>query len=443
MTGQTPGPGDIRGWLDAHVNLERGVGRPATVARQTAPTLARIESMLALLGSPEVEYPIVHLTGTNGKTTTARIVTALLDALGLSVGAYTSPHLERVNERITYQSEPIGDDDLDELLRIVALVEPSMPEPPSYFEILTGAAYRWFADLAVDAAVVEVGVGGTWDATNAVDAAVAVVTNVSIDHVEYLGPTRESIAAEKAGIVKPGSTLVLGETDPDLTGFFVERGPDVIVRRDRDFGVRSNVPAVGGRLLDLYTPEASYRDVFLPLHGAHQADNAAIALATVEAFTGAPVPDDVLAGAFARVQSPGRLEVVGRRPLVLLDGAHNVAGAEALRSALREEFATDAARSLVVGLLREKEPHEMLTAVGVDDASLLVCCRAPSPRALDPELIAKAARELGVPNDRIEVVDGVPEAVGTALLATPEDGQVIVTGSLYVVGAARAILVRR
>jgi dihydrofolate synthase/folylpolyglutamate synthase len=443
VTGQTPGPADIRGWLDAHVNLERGVGRPATVARQTAPTLARIESMLALLGSPEVEYPIVHLTGTNGKTTTARVVTALLDALGLSVGAYTSPHLEHVNERITYQGEPIGDDDLDELLRIVALVEPSMPEPPSYFEILTGAAYRWFADLAVDAAVVEVGVGGTWDATNAVDAAVAVVTNVSIDHVEYLGPTRESIAAEKAGIVKPGSTLVLGETDPDLTGFFVERGPDVIVRRDRDFGVRSNVPAVGGRLLDLYTPEASYRDVFLPLHGAHQADNAAIALATVEAFTGAAVPDDVLAAAFARVQSPGRLEVVGRRPLVLLDGAHNVAGAEALRSALREEFATDAARSLVVGLLREKEPHEMLTAVGVDDASLLVCCRAPSPRALDPELIAKAARELGVPNDRIEVVDGVPEAVGTALLATPEHGQVVVTGSLYVVGAARAILVRR
>jgi dihydrofolate synthase/folylpolyglutamate synthase len=317
-----------------------------------------------------------------------------------------------------------------------------MPDPPSYFEILTGAAYRWFADLAVQAAVVEVGVGGTWDATNAIDAAVAVVTNVSVDHVEYLGPTRESIAAEKAGIVKPGSTLVLGETDPDLTGYFVERGPDVIIRRDRDFGVRANAAAVGGRVLDLYTPEMSYHDLFLPLHGAHQADNAAIALATVEAFAEAPVPEEVVTAAFARVRSPGRLEVVGRRPLVLLDGAHNVAGAEALRAALREEFASEAPRTLVVGLLREKEPHEMLAAVGVDDASLLVCCRPPSPRALDPAIVAKAATELGVPESRIEVVDGVPEAVGTALLATPEDGQVIVTGSLYTVGAARAILVR-
>src|SRR4051794_16560393 len=243
----TPGPHDIRGWLDAHVNLERGIGIPSTVQRAQAPTLARIERMLALLGSPELEYPILHITGTNGKTTTARVATALLATLGLSVGCYTSPHLERVNERITYNGLPISDDELDELLRIVALVEPELPEPPSYFEILTAGAYRWFADLAVHAAVVEVGVGGTWDATNAADAAVAVVTNVSIDHVEYLGPTRESIAAEKAGIVKPDSVLVLGETDPDLTGYFVERGSDVIVRRDRDFGVRSNVSAIGGR----------------------------------------------------------------------------------------------------------------------------------------------------------------------------------------------------
>jgi dihydrofolate synthase/folylpolyglutamate synthase len=437
----TPGPDDIRGWLDAHVNLERGIGRPANVQRATAPTLARIEQMLALLGSPQTEYPILHVTGTNGKTTTVRIATALLATLGLSVGSYTSPHLERVNERLTYNGEPISDDELDEVLRIVALVEPEMTEPPSYFEILTAGAYRWFADLAVHGAVVEVGVGGTWDATNAADAEVAVVTNVSVDHVEYLGPTRESIAAEKAGIVKPGSVLVLGETDTDLTGYFVERASDVIIRRDRDFGVRNNLQAMGGRMLELYTPGGSYPDVFLPLYGAHQADNAAIALAAVEAFTNAPVPPDAVAAAFAQVSSPGRLEVVRRQPLVLLDGAHNVAGAQALRSALDEEFATDAPRSLVVGLLREKEPHEMLSALGVDDAALLVCCRAPSPRALDPELIAKAAEDLGVPSSAIEVVESVVEAVGTALLATPEDGQVIVTGSLYTVGAARSVFV--
>jgi dihydrofolate synthase / folylpolyglutamate synthase len=437
----TPGPDDIRGWLDAHVNLERGIGRPANVQRAVAPTLSRMEAMLELLGSPHLEYPILHITGTNGKTTTVRVATALLATLGLSVGSYSSPHLESVNERIAYNGEPISDDDLDELLRIVALVEPEMPEPPSYFEILTGAAYRWFADLAVHGAVVEVGVGGTWDATNVADAAVAVVTNVSIDHVDYLGPTRESIASEKAGIVKEGCTLVLGETDPDLTGYFVERGPDVVIRRDRDFGVRGNLPAIGGRVLELYTPGGVYEDVFLPLYGAHQADNAAIALAAVEAFTNAPVPPDVVAAAFAQVSSPGRLEIVARRPLVLLDGAHNVAGAQALRAALNDGFSTDAPRALVVGFLHEKEPHEMLAALGVDDAALVVCCRPPSARALDPALVAKAAEDLGVPPAAIEVVETVREAVGTALLATPPEGQVVVTGSLYTVGAARTVLV--
>ncbi|MCU1426274.1 MAG: folylpolyglutamate synthase/dihydrofolate synthase, partial [Actinomycetia bacterium] len=432
-----------RGWLDAHVNLERGVGTAASGGRKPLPKLARVEAMLALLGSPQVEYPIVHLTGTNGKTTTARMMTALLDTLGVSVGTYTSPHLQTVNERISHNGEPISDQELDEALRIVALVEPELPEPPSYFDILTGAALRWFADIAVDAALIEVGVGGMYDTTNVVDGAVAVVTNISIDHVEYLGPTRESIAADKAGIVKPGATLVLGETDPDLLGFFAEREPAAILRRDHDFGLRNNLAALNGRMLELYTPNATYSDIFLPLHGAHQADNAAIALAATEAFVGAPLPPEIVAAAFGSVRSPGRLEVVARNPLLLLDGAHNVAGAEALRVALQEEFATDAPRAMVVGFLREKEPHEMLTALGIDDVSLLVCCRPPSPRALDPELVAQAAADLGMPNDAIEVVDSVQEAVGTALLATPEDGQVVVTGSLYTVGAARDILVRR
>ncbi len=439
----TPGPGDTIAWLDAHVNLERGVGTPAAGDVTPLPKLARVEAMLALLGSPQLEYPIVHVTGTNGKTTAARMMSALLDALGVSVGTYTSPHLQRVNERIARNGEPISDLELDEVLRIVALVEPELPEPPSYFDILTGAALRWFADVAVQAAVIEVGVGGKFDTTNVVDGAVAVVTNVSIDHVEYLGPTRESIATEKAGIVKPGARLVLGESDPDLYDIFTEREPSSVWLRDRDFGVRSNVAALQGRLVDLYTPGASYPDLFIPLHGAHQADNAAVALAGVEAFVDATLPAEVVEAAFANVRSPGRLEVVARRPLLLLDGAHNVAGAEALRAALRDEFATDAARAMVVGLLREKEPHEMLTALGVDDLSLLVCCRPPSPRALDPKLVAQAAVELGVPEQMIEIVDSVREAVGAALLATPEDGQVVVTGSLYTVGAARDILVHR
>ena len=360
--------------------------------------------------------------------------------VGNSVGAYTSPHIQRVNERIVRNDEPISDEELDEQLRVVALVERELGLDPSYFEVVTGAALRWFADVAVDVAVVEVGLGGTWDATNVIDADVAVVTNVSLDHMQYLGSTSEQIAAEKAGIVKEGSTLVLGETDPDLVPFFERHGAARIFRRDADFGVRSNVAAVGGRMLELFTPGARYPEVFLPLYGAHQGDNAAIALAAAEAFTGAPLDPDAVYDAFTRVRSPGRLEIVGRHPLVLLDGAHNVAGAQALRNALAEEFAP-APRTLVIGLLREKDPREMLTALGLDDAAQLVCARPPNPRALDPQLIADAAVELGFPAHHIEVVDEVAQAVSTALLSTPEEGEIIITGSLYFVGAARTMLV--
>jgi dihydrofolate synthase/folylpolyglutamate synthase len=431
---------DARAWLDSHVNLETGVGVPAARPRG-APTLERISTLLRYLGSPELEFPTLHLTGTNGKTSTARMIAELLRGVGLRVGAFTSPHLERVNERVALDDEPIGDAELDELLYAVSLVERSVGVDPSHFEIMTAAAFRWFADEAVDVAVVEVGLGGTWDATNVIDGRVAVVTNVAVDHVEYLGPTRAQIAAEKAGIVKPGSTLVLGETDPRLGPLFDARGASRILRRDVDFGVRTNVLAVGGRLVDLFTERAAYPDIFVALHGAHQGDNAAIALATAEAFVGAPLDRGVVAAAYANVRSPGRLEVVGRQPLVILDGAHNVAGALALRDALAEAFDTRA-RTLVVGLLREKEPHEMLAALGVGESEgLLVCCRPPSPRALDPAQVAKAAIDLGVDADRVEVVESVADAVSTALLATPAAGQIVVTGSLYVVGAARSVLV--
>lgn len=431
---------DPRDWLDSLVNLETGVGVPPG-SRRGAPTLERIGALLRYLGSPEDEFPAIHLTGTNGKTSTARILTQLLVQVGLQVGSFTSPHLEHVNERITYQGEPIADADLDELLRVVALVEEQVHVHPSFFDVMTAAAFRWFADIAVHVGVVEVGLGGTWDTTNTVDGRVAVVTNVSVDHVEYLGPTREEIAAEKAGIVKPGAFLVLGETDPDLAGFFLDRGPGAVARRDVDFGVRSNALAVGGRLVDIYTPLAAYSDLLLPLHGAHQADNASAALAAAEAFVGAPIDSAVVAAAFARVRSPGRLEIVRRQPLVVLDGAHNVAGAAALRASLAEEFSTGA-RTLVVGMLREKEPHDMLAALGLDEAATLVCCRPPSPRALPPEAVAAAARDLGFPPERIEVADAVATGVSTALLATPDDGQIVITGSLYTVGAARSILVR-
>jgi dihydrofolate synthase/folylpolyglutamate synthase len=426
-------------WLSSHVNLESLNVPPGS--RRGPPTLERISVLMRYLGSPELEFPAVHITGTNGKTTTVRVLTELLAALGLKVGAYTSPHLEHVNERMAIDGQPIDDEALDEMLYAVSLVEESIGVDPSYFDIVTAAAFRWFADEAVDVAVVEVGMGGTWDATNVVDGRVAVVTNVSIDHVEYMGPTREQIAQEKAGIVKPGATLVLGDTDPAIQAIFEARGAARVFRRAVDVGVARNVLALGGRLVDLRSPGAVYPDVFLPLHGAHQADNAAIALAAAESFVAAPLPFEVVADAFARVESPGRLEVVGRQPLILLDGVKNVAGAQALRRALDEEF-SEGSRTFVIGMLREKDPYEMLEALGVDaGVGMLVCCRPPSPRAQEPSLIAKAAVDLGVPEEQIEIVDRVEDAISTAMLATPSDGQIVITGSLYVVGAARSVLV--
>jgi len=432
------GPEEAVAWLDSHVNLELGVGTPRVARRMLA--VDRVRPLVDLLGSPQLAYPSVHVTGTNGKTSVARMTTALLVAVGLSTGSYTSPHLERVNERMAWNGEPIDDETLAEQLAAVADVEPFLDEAPSYFEILTAAALRWFDDVAVQAAVVEVGMGGAGDATNVVDGRVAVVTNVTIDHVEYLGPDRDDIAREKAGIVKPTSTLVLGETDPALAPIFLDRSAASVVTRDVDFGVRSNALAYGGRLLDLYTSGGSYPDVFVPLHGAHQADNAAIALTAAEALLERPLEPAVVADAFASVRSPGRLEVVGHRPLVLLDGAHNVAGAHALRDALAEEFG-DGPRTLVVGLLRQKEPREMLAALGASEAARVVCCRAPSPRAIEPDELAAAARELGVDGDRVDVVDDVRDAVAHAIDAADPDGHVVVTGSLYVVGAARGMLV--
>ena len=424
----------------AHVNLETGIGVPAGVDRRKhSPTLERIRALTDLLGSPQLLFPAVHLTGTNGKTSATRMTAALLDAVGLSTGSYTSPDLTRVHERMALRGEPIGDQELAAVLTRVAAVEEFVPDRPSYFEILTAAAFDWFAQDAVDVAVVEVGVGGTWDATNIVHAPVAVVTNVSVDHVEYLGETREEIAREKAGIVQPGATLVLGETDPELLESFDAREPGRIVLRDRDFSVRSQRLAHGGRLIDLVTPTGAYDDLFLPLHGAHQADNAVIALTAAESFLGERISDELVAEAFAGLRSPGRLEVVGRQPLLLLDGAHNVAGARVaprVERGVRDRSAHARRRAAA----REGAARDARGARDRVEARI-VCTRAPSPRALDPMEVANAAMDLGFDHEQIDVIDTVPDAVARALEVTPADGQVIVTGSLYTVGAARSVLV--
>ena len=427
--------GDALEWLDAHQDLERMLADRAAAT----PDPGRMRRLVHLLGDPQSALPVLHVTGTNGKTSTARALTQLLMAKGLSVGTFTSPHLERINERICANGEAIGDDDLADALSGVASVEPLMEVRPTWFEILASAAFRTFADLPVDAAVVEVGIGGRWDATNVVDATVAVVTNVGLDHGEFLGPTRADVAAEKAGIVKPNSTLVLGETDPELYPIFERESPAQLWWAGRDYAVESNELAVGGRLLDLRTPMGHYDEVFLGLNGRHQGSNFADAVVSAEAFFGAPIEPDLVATAAASVRSPGRLEVVGRRPLIVLDGAKNLEGARTAAVAL-DDFGPVTSRILVVGMLAGKDAAGMLEALDGAKARLVVACPPPSPRAQPSAVVAAAAAALGCATAEAE---SVPEAIEIALAAAGVDDLIVVTGSLYVVGAARTALAGR
>jgi dihydrofolate synthase/folylpolyglutamate synthase len=436
---------------------------PGTAGR--TPTLERMRALLEASGDPQLTYPLLHITGTNGKTSTARMLASLLVASGLAVGTTTSPHLERINERITgppvqprrrerqrLQHEPIPDGDLADQLRVLRGLESMIVQGPgghpeqqrpraSWFELVTACAYRWFSDIAVDAAVAEVGMGGRWDATNVADGRVAVITTVGLDHVEYLGPTVVDIAAEKAGIVKPGATVVLGERDPGVVAVVEERvaqvGAERLLLMDRDVGCEGNVLAVGGRMLDIRTPWAEHNEVFLPLHGHHQGHNAALAVAAAEAFFDAPLSDDVVAEGLDRVTSPGRLEVLGREPLLLLDGAHNVQGMGALSRALDEEFPDSRPVVAVIGVLEGHEPGQLLDALGADRIRVVVACPAPSPRTLAAGAVADAARRRG-----IEAVEApsVADAVEAARADAAPEECILVTGSLYVVGAARASL---
>jgi dihydrofolate synthase/folylpolyglutamate synthase len=430
--------GEALAWLDRHQNLERILGDQ----RLRAPEPERMRRFAHLMGDPQDAQPVLHLTGTNGKTSTARALTRLLLSKGLTVGTFTSPHLERINERIMVDLEPIGDEDLAEVLSDLAALETLSPDGTrlNWFEVMAAAAFRFFADKPVDVAVIEVGLGGRWDATNVADGVVSIVTNVGLDHVELLGPTREHIAREKAGIVKPGATLVLGETDPELYEIFAAEGPGTLWWADRDFAVESNVMAVGGRLVDLRTPGSRYEDLYLRLHGRHQADNFLDALVAAEAFFGQPVEQDLVVATAAEMSSPGRLEVMQQRPLVVLDGAKNVAGAQASSAAVAEEFGTSGSRVMVVGMLRGKDPREMLEALDAGKARLVVTCPPPSPRAQSPEDLAEVARSMGL---RAIATGSVAEALDVALAEAGDDDLVLVTGSLYTVGEARTAMRHR
>ncbi len=418
--------------MGQHINLEAD---KAVAGKVEGLKLDNMRELCRVLGDPQHDQPTVHVTGTNGKGSVARMATALIGAHDLAVGTYLSPHLEVVNERISRNGEAISDDALAEVLTDLAAIEALLEHTPSYFELLTAAALRWFSSEAVGAAVVEVGLLGRWDATNVVDGVVAVLTNVGRDHTDGVGDWRRRIAEEKAGIVKPGATFVVGETDPSLEPVFQATPAREIWRRDDDYGCSANRLAVGGRLLDLRTPGGSYDDVFLALHGEHQGDNAAVALAAAEAFFGRPLDDDLVREAFAGVRNPGRFEVVQRDPLLILDGAHNPDGARAAMDALDEGFAVLGARRLVVGTLDGRPPGELLEALRAAEAAEVVCCAPDTPRALPAEALAEAVSALG---GTPRVVPDVGAAVRSALDVAADEDAVLVTGSLYTVGAARA-----
>ena len=421
-------------YLDAHAVYEK-------TGQIEAPSLGNIERLLSVMGDPQHTYPVIHVTGTNGKGSTSQMITRLLMAHGLTVGTYSSPHLERINERMSHNCEPIDDEEFGDQVGSVADLEIVAGVRPSYFEITTAAALRWFSDIAVDVAVVEVGLLGRWDATNVVDAQVAVITNVALDHMEFAGPTKLDIAREKAGIIKPNSAVVVGETDPELVEVFREAGGAVVLERGEQFDCLENQLAVGGRLVDLRTPTTVYSDLFIPLHGRHQGDNAAVALTAVEAFFASPVPEELVVEAFQSVVMPGRFEVLNHLPLVIVDGAHNPAGADTCAQVFFEDFHPEGRRILIVGCLRGRDPAQLLGALRADEFDVVLCCTAPSPRGLPASELLAAARGVGC--DDVYEVASVTAACQRALDMAGVDDAIVVSGSMYVVGQARPFMLAR
>jgi dihydrofolate synthase/folylpolyglutamate synthase len=415
--------------------------------------IGRIEALLDLLGSPQRAYPAIHITGTNGKTSTARMIDALVRAHGLRTGRYTSPHLETVRERISIEAEPISEARFVEVYQEVAplasFLDSRSDEPLTYFDMTTAMAFAAFADAPVDVAVVEVGLGGAEDSTNVLKAQTCVITPIGLDHTEWLGDTVEDIALAKSGIVHKGATLITALQPEEAMRPIVERCAEVdatLAREGREFGILERSLAVGGQVFTLQGLSGVYPELFLPLHGAHQAQNAAVALAAVEAFLGDAVAVELVRDGFAEVTSPGRLERIRSSPTILLDAAHNPAGMVATATALTEEF--DFRRLVaVVGVLADKDATGFLHVLEqVVDA--VVVTRNSSPRAMPAARLGALAVEV-FGEDRVLVRAELPDAIDAAVTLAESDTDaqlvgagVLITGSVVTVADARRLLRR-
>ena len=423
-----------------------------------SPSRTRIEKLLDLLGEPQRAYRSIHITGTNGKTSTARMIDELLRGFGLRTGRYTSPHLSSMTERIVLDGEPVPDgmfaDIYSQIEPYLEMVDDSSEQKLTFFEAITGLAFAVFADAPVDVAVVEVGMGGTWDATNVIDAGVAVVTPIALDHTEYLGDTVAAIATEKAGIIHADASAILAVQPTEAAAELIRRATEVgaqVARQGMEFGVLERSLAVGGQLVTLQGLGGVYEQIFLPLHGEYQAQNAACALAAVEAFFGAgaqagPLDADIVRAAFAAVTSPGRLEAVRSAPTVLVDASHNPAGMTATVGALSEGFDF---RHLI-GVVAMLDGKDVRGALEILEPALdeVVITQNGSSRTLSADDLGAVAVEV-FGADRVTVEPRLDDAIETAVRLAEDAAEevlsgsgVLITGSVVTAGEARTLLVR-
>jgi dihydrofolate synthase/folylpolyglutamate synthase len=414
------------------------------------PSLDQITAVMDLLGDPQCTFRVVHVTGTNGKTSTSRIIDALCGAHGVHTGRFTSPHLHSMRERIALGGESISPEAFvaayDEVIPIIELVEARQGPRMNFFQTLVALGYAAFADAPVDLAVVEVGLGGRWDATNVADGEVAVLAPVDIDHTRLLGATASQIAQEKAGIIKPGAIAVSAAQRPEVLAIFAERADEVGARllvAGVDFGITARQLALGGQLLTVRGLSGDYDELFLPLHGAHQGDNAALAIAAVEAVLGGGdrrLDPEVLRAGLTAVTSPGRLEVVRRSPTILVDAAHNAHGAAALREGLAEAFSF--ARLVgVVAVLADKDAAALLEALE-PVLDHVVVTRNSSPRSMNPAVLGEIAAQI-FGRERVSVVPALPDALEEAVTVAESEGLgggVVATGSVVTAADVRQLL---
>lgn len=419
-------------WLESHIDFEK-----IAPNRQAIPSLEPIRDTLAQFADPQDDYPSIHITGTNGKGTTTTITSALLQATGLRVGTFTSPDLHAINERIAINGEPIDDEAFVAALERLSDVESVTGIALTRFELLTVAALLHFSDEGVDVAVIEVGMGGTWDSTNVINSDVAVLTNVDLDHTAVLGSTVGEIASDKVGIFRPDGIAIVATTNAIVVEIAQQRAKELnatLWLLDNEFVLEDNELALGGRAITLRTPYARYDEVLVDLHGIHQGVNAATAVVTAEAFLGRALGEGVVTSTLASVQMPGRMEIIARNPMIVVDGAHNPAGVRALVATLDGAFDVRGERRCVLGMLTGRNIDDMITPLLGAGFSEFYCCAPHSPRAVPVRELVMALERQGAvayehPNARV--------ALAHARERSTDEDLIVVAGSLYLVAEVR------